>query len=190
MQCHVLNWQFPNTNKMRQVLFSFVFLCSLVINIDGQPPTSCSDFQILEGVDVDISVKWAASGPWNNSTCSAASSKSIMIMPTTVEFGAALCNMYPNSYPWAGISYKNTTPSNGNWSWVDGTNTSARRPFWDKDIEPSYFQDCDGGECGPAVCGEVSCNAHNYGRLYSARCNKPQGVICQLKCKHYIHSDV
>jgi hypothetical protein len=139
---------------------------------------TCSQFTMLDGVDVDFGVYLTSDSIfWNSSICSSFHPKSIMAFPMTSQIGKAFCSLSGNGYPWAGVRYNETLSK---WIWSDGTDFADKHGEWNN--EPFVFNDCQfsASVCSPALCGEVDCDS---GKLYNAVCTKLQALICQVKCK-------
>jgi hypothetical protein len=148
---------------------------------------SCSGFQAVQGVDdAEIAVVTYSVGIWDSSRCSNLHSKSVLVMPYSVSIGTAICSMFSNDYPWAGIYY-NYSLANGTWIWADGKDISSR---------PAYWASWSGGLApiphnvtspiaGMTTCGQISCGYDdgNLGKLYDGVCSKQQRVICQVNRK-------
>jgi hypothetical protein len=98
-----------------------------------------------------------------------------MIIPYTVAIGAAMCDMFGGTFPWAGISYENSW-----WVWVDRIDRPAIWISGKADIPQNVS---NGYIWGMTKCGEISCLDSTKGLLYNDLCMKLQDVICQVNCK-------
>jgi hypothetical protein len=165
-------------------LVLFVLLMCTVISPVFPVQAPCQDFQAILGVDlddVDVAVKLSSTGYWNTSVCPQVHPMSVMIIPYTVAIGHAMCDMFDNSFPWAGISYENST-----WVWVDNVDRPVTWTAGKADIPHNVS---NGYVWGMSKCGEIHCSDGYKGTLYNDLCIKFQDIICQVNCKETVLED-
>jgi hypothetical protein len=176
---------------MAQLILSS-FLCFVLFQnflVTSIASSDCTLFNVIPGLDVEPQFAvyvTPSQNQWNVSMCPTVHPNSVMIMPTTVAVGSAMCDLTSNSYPWAGIAWND---SKGIWVWNDGTNVSAKSPVWtySEGSNPAPRTDCYQSVCQNGTCGQISCADSDKGHLFMGRCNKNQQIVCQVKRKFTLY---
>jgi hypothetical protein len=173
----------PNLSPKKESEMLFL-LVSLLFRLTAGLE-SCSQFQAVQGVEVNIGVTLLTWGQWNSTICSSLHPKSVMVVPNTQALGTAMCDMFGNSWPWGGIYFDNNTSAK--WIWTDGANISTKPALWAyESSDPNPAEGCTEATCIVKRCGEICCDldsSEKRGKLYNDPCSKIQDIICQVDCK-------
>jgi hypothetical protein len=174
----------PELTKAFKKIQKGAMLCVLLLvpllQLSAATLESCSQFQAVQGVEVNLGVKKLAYAQWNSAICTTLHSKSVMVAPKTQALAIAMCDMFGNSWPWAGLYFDNATAAK--WIWTDGTDISTTPVSWTFNSATPHPVD------GVKNCGEIWCSFNpptNRGKLYNDNCTKTQDIICQVDCEFF-----